>query len=133
MTMRKHNKKRNLNRQIPWPNPPKQYVAMLDTISKLLGIKVGVEAIVSQIENANKRFLQKFKVASEPREKTALDVLRLKRAADRRAFLNGKRTISYARCIGGNWGKTLAVNEYMATVNVSRVLEVDKAFVRRFA
>lgn len=133
MPIRKHTRKQNFNRPPPWPNPPKQYVATLDVYAKLLGIKTHIEAIVAQIEEANIRFLQKYKVATEPREKTALDVLRLKRAADRRALLNGKRAVSYARCIHGNWNKTLTENLYKATVNISRTLEVDKAFVKKFA
>lgn len=133
MPMRKHIKTRNYNRPIPWPNPPKQFVATLDAYSKLLGIKVGVESIIADIETANKRYLRKFEVAAEPMVKTAADKERLLQADARRLRQGITRTVSYARCIRGNWNKTLTENVYRASVNISRTLEVDKAFVQKFA
>lgn len=149
MPMRKHNKKQNFNRPMLWPNPPKQYVTTLDAYAKLLGLKTDVEQMVATIEAGKQRWLKRrelsvdISVPAPPAacrytmrrrtEMTAADMLRMRKAADRQAELILKRAHSYARCIGGNWGKTLTENLYKATVNISRTLEVDKAFVKKFA
>src|SRR6266853_3935445 len=106
MPMRKHNKKRNFNRQVPWPHPAKQYIATLDAYAKLLGLKTDVEQMVAMIEMGRQRWLKRrelsldIAVPAPPAacrytmrrrtEMTAADMLRVRKAADRQAERQAK-------------------------------------------
>jgi hypothetical protein len=95
---------------------------------KLLGIGgTDIDQMIKHRTQAEARWLQK--IAKPEEEQTREDQIRLEGAEARRQRQNVKRARNYARCIGGNWGKTLTEHEHMATARVANKLSVDKAFV----
>lgn len=146
MTMRKHKNVRNFDRPIPkgkWLHlegapinmptsaTPKQYLVLHEAFGKLLGVKSIVEAMIARSQKAMKRGLDRYE--DTLKEKTTQDHERIARAAADRAVKRAKRTKAYAKCIAGNWNKTLTELPHYQGVRVAKNHVVDKLFVKMHA